>query len=200
MRKIIGTIGATLAIGIFTATFAVPAGADVKIDNTSPSLAVSGSSGDRDEEHSFVNTKGGKSFVGPADDPFFVDLGPVFDGLLTAAAVEPDLDADGVGDETQDPDGGGLGTNWEDNWFEDFMSFVSDWFEDFGSGDELDRTMPTAVVDGINIDKPGRPIGGSGNAGGGRDDVSGFNPLVNSEPVGGSPMPTTDLVLTASLT
>ena len=50
---------------------------------------------------------GGKSFVGPVDDPFFVDLGAVFDG--------------------------------------------------------------------INIDKPGRPMIGLGNQGGGKDDVSGFN-------------------------
>jgi len=50
---------------------------------------------------------GGKSFVGPADDPFFVDLGAVFDG--------------------------------------------------------------------INIDKPGRPMIGLGNQGGGKDDVSGYN-------------------------
>jgi hypothetical protein len=50
---------------------------------------------------------GGKSFVGPVDDPFFVDLGAVFDG--------------------------------------------------------------------INIDKPGRPLIGLGNQGGGKDDISGFN-------------------------
>ena len=50
---------------------------------------------------------GGKTFVGPRDDPFFVDLGAVFDG--------------------------------------------------------------------INIDKPGRPMIGTGNQGGGRDDVSGYN-------------------------
>lgn len=50
---------------------------------------------------------GGKTFVGPVDDPFFVDLGAVFDG--------------------------------------------------------------------INIDKPGRPLIGLGNQGGGKDDVSGFN-------------------------
>jgi hypothetical protein len=54
------------------------------------------------------NLKGGvKSFVGPVDDPFFVDLGAVFDG--------------------------------------------------------------------INIDKPGRPMIGLGNQGGGKDDVSGYN-------------------------
>jgi hypothetical protein len=50
---------------------------------------------------------GGKTFVGPVDDPFFVDLGAVFDG--------------------------------------------------------------------INIDKPGRPMIGLGNQGGGKDDVSGYN-------------------------
>jgi hypothetical protein len=46
----------------------------------------------------------------------------LFDGL-----VEPDVDTDGLGDESQDPDGGGLGLDWED-----------DWFEDFEEGDELD--------------------------------------------------------------
>jgi hypothetical protein len=48
--------------------------------------------------------------------------------LLLDAQVEPDVDADGMGDETQDPDGGGLGLDWED-----------DWFEDFEEGDELDE-------------------------------------------------------------
>ena len=51
--------------------------------------------------------KGGKTFVGPVDDPFFIDLGTVFDG--------------------------------------------------------------------INIDKPGRPMIGLGNQGGGKDDISGYN-------------------------
>src|SRR4029078_9567925 len=32
-----------------------------------------------------------------------------------------------------------------------------------------------AVFDGINIDKPGRPMIGLGNQGGGKDDVSGYN-------------------------
>jgi len=41
--------------------------------------------------------------------------------------VEPDVDADIMGDETQDPDGGSLGTDW-----------VDDWFEDFDQPDELD--------------------------------------------------------------
>jgi hypothetical protein len=48
--------------------------------------------------------------------------------LLYDAVVEPDFDEDGLGDETQDPDGGGLGLDWED-----------DWFEDFEEGDELDE-------------------------------------------------------------
>jgi hypothetical protein len=34
--------------------------------------------------------------------------------------VEPNVDADSMGDETQDPDGAGLGTDWVDDWFEDF--------------------------------------------------------------------------------
>jgi hypothetical protein len=48
--------------------------------------------------------------------------------LLLDAVVEPDIDADGLGDESQDPDGGGLGLDWED-----------DWFDDFDEGDELDE-------------------------------------------------------------
>jgi hypothetical protein len=50
--------------------------------------------------------------------------------LLYDALVEPDVDADGLGDETQDPDGGGLGLDWED-----------DWFEDFEEGDALDADL-----------------------------------------------------------
>ena len=48
--------------------------------------------------------------------------------LLLDAVVEPDVDADGMGDDLQDADGGGLGLDWEE-----------DWFEDFGEGDELDE-------------------------------------------------------------
>ena len=48
--------------------------------------------------------------------------------LLFDATVEPDVDDDGMGDETQDPDGGGLGLDW-----------VDDWFDDFNDGDELDE-------------------------------------------------------------
>jgi hypothetical protein len=47
--------------------------------------------------------------------------------LLLDAVLEPDVDTDGLGDETQDPDGGGLGATWED-----------DWFKDFDAGDRLD--------------------------------------------------------------
>jgi hypothetical protein len=53
--------------------------------------------------------------------------------LLLDAVVEPDVDADGLGDESQDPDGGGLGMDWED-----------DWFDDFGEGDELDEDFDDA--------------------------------------------------------
>jgi hypothetical protein len=48
--------------------------------------------------------------------------------LLFGAVVEPDVDEDELGDESQDPDGGGLGLDWED-----------DWFDDFEEGDELDE-------------------------------------------------------------
>ena len=50
--------------------------------------------------------------------------------LLLDAVVEPDVDQDGLGDESQDPDGGGLGLDWED-----------DWFDDFEAGDELDEDL-----------------------------------------------------------
>jgi hypothetical protein len=50
--------------------------------------------------------------------------------LLLDGVVEPDVDEDGLGDESQDPDGGGLGLDWED-----------DWFEDFEEGDELDEDL-----------------------------------------------------------
>ena len=48
--------------------------------------------------------------------------------LLFDAVMEPDVDGDGLGDETQDPDGGGLGMDWED-----------DWFGDWEAGDQLDE-------------------------------------------------------------
>ena len=50
--------------------------------------------------------------------------------LLLDALVEPDVDQDRLGDESQDPDGGGLGLDWED-----------DWFDDFEEGDELDEDL-----------------------------------------------------------
>jgi hypothetical protein len=48
--------------------------------------------------------------------------------LLFGAVLEPDVDEDELGDESQDADGGGLGLDWED-----------DWFEDYDEGDELDE-------------------------------------------------------------
>jgi len=47
--------------------------------------------------------------------------------LLLDAVLEPDVDSDNLGDETQDADGGGLGPNW-----------VDDWFDDYDAGDRLD--------------------------------------------------------------
>ena len=55
--------------------------------------------------------------------------------LLYDAVVEPDVDEDGLGDETQDPDGGGLGLDWEDDWFDDFEE--GDEFDDDFEADEL---------------------------------------------------------------
>jgi hypothetical protein len=72
-----------------------------------------------------------QSFTQPCD-PCGMDGGTGVE-LLLDAVVEPDVDADGLGDESQDPDGGGLGEDWED-----------DWFEDFEEGDELDEDFDDA--------------------------------------------------------
>ena len=69
-----------------------------------------------------------QSFATPCD-PCGMDGGTGVE-LLLDAVVEPDVDTDGLGDESQDPDGGGLGLDWED-----------DWFEDFEEGDELDEDL-----------------------------------------------------------
>ena len=69
-----------------------------------------------------------QSFVPPCD-PCGMDGGTGVE-LLFDAVVEPDVDEDELGDETQDPDGGGLGLDWED-----------DWFDDFEEGDELDEDL-----------------------------------------------------------
>jgi hypothetical protein len=67
-----------------------------------------------------------QSFAVPCE-PCGMDGGTGME-LLLDAVVEPDVDADGLGDESQDPDGGGLGMDWED-----------DWFDDFEEGDEFDE-------------------------------------------------------------
>jgi hypothetical protein len=67
-----------------------------------------------------------QSFTQPCE-PCGMDGGTGVE-LLYDAVVEPDVDQDGLGDETQDPDGGGLGLDWEE-----------DWFDDFEEGDELDE-------------------------------------------------------------
>ena len=67
-----------------------------------------------------------QSFTAPCD-PCGMDAGTGTE-LLMDAVLEPDVDDDGMGDESQDVDGGGLGEDWED-----------DWFEDWDAGDELDE-------------------------------------------------------------
>lgn len=74
-----------------------------------------------------------QSFTG-ACDPCGMDGGTGME-LLLDAVVEPDVDEDGLGDESQDPDGGGLGMFWQD-----------DWFEDFEEGDQLDDDVVDATV------------------------------------------------------
>jgi hypothetical protein len=69
-----------------------------------------------------------QAFTTPCD-PCGIDGGTGTE-LLFDDVVEADVDDDGMGDESQDPDGGGLGEDWED-----------DWFEDFEEGDELDEDI-----------------------------------------------------------
>ena len=69
-----------------------------------------------------------QSFTAPCD-PCGMDGGTGTE-LLMDAVLEPDVDADGMGDESQDIDGGGLGMDWED-----------DWFEDWDAGDQLDEEL-----------------------------------------------------------
>ncbi|MBJ7330404.1 MAG: hypothetical protein JHC95_10935 [Solirubrobacteraceae bacterium] len=74
-----------------------------------------------------------QSFTG-ACDPCGMDGGTGTE-LLLDAVVEPDVDQDGLGDESQDPDGGGLGLAWQ-----------QDWFDDFEAGDELDEDVVDETV------------------------------------------------------
>jgi hypothetical protein len=70
-----------------------------------------------------------QSFTPPCE-PCGMDGGTGLE-LLLDGVVEPDVDGDALGDDSQDPDGGGLGMDW-----------VDDWFADFGEGDALDEDFP----------------------------------------------------------
>ena len=62
--------------------------------------------------------------------------------LLFDAVLEPDVDGDGLGDETQDPDGGGLGMDWVDDWFRDWDAgdrLEDDFDEDLGGSRRAER-------------------------------------------------------------
>jgi hypothetical protein len=58
----------------------------LRVPTASPSTGDEGEHPDRHRDGSSLPA-GAKSFVGPADDAFFVDLGAVFDGVL--ADVKP---------------------------------------------------------------------------------------------------------------
>ena len=81
-----------------------------------------------------------QSFEDPCD-PCGMDGGTGSE-LLFAAVLEPDVDGDTLGDETQDPDGGGLGLNWE-----------NDWFQDYDEGDQLDEDFGDSAA----LTGPGAP-------------------------------------------
>jgi hypothetical protein len=88
MRRIIGTIGATLALVAALVTTATAQELDPSLNPGTPAV-----------------------------------VGSAYTNYV-------DVDHDGLGDESQDPDGGGLGGDWED-----------DWSEDYEAGDELDADM-----------------------------------------------------------
>jgi hypothetical protein len=85
--------------------------------------------------------------------------------LLLDAVLEPDVDEDGLGDETQDPDGGGLGSDWEDDWFEDFEE-GDELDDDFAEGSaaarrrlrllDLERLQDGGAALLLRVPKPGR--------------------------------------------
>ena len=77
--------------------------------------------------------------------------------LMLDAVVEPDVDADGLGDESQDPDGGGLGMDWEDDWFDDFDE-GDELDDDFGSNE---RTAAQRRLRLLDVDR--RPRGDGAN-------------------------------------
>ena len=69
--------------------------------------------------------------------------------LLFDAVLEPDVDGDSLGDETQDPDGGGLGMDWVDDWFRDWDAgdrLEDDFDEDLGGerGGAREREAPAS--------------------------------------------------------
>jgi hypothetical protein len=76
---------------------------------------------------------GAVQIFSPPCDPCGSD-GGTGEELLFSAVVEPDVDGDGLGDESQDPDGGGLGTDWED-----------DWYQDYDAGDALDADISSSA-------------------------------------------------------
>jgi hypothetical protein len=88
MRRIIGTIGATLALVAALVTTATAQELEPSLNSGTPAV-----------------------------------VGSAYTNYV-------DVDHDGLGDESQDPDGGGLGGDWED-----------DWSEDYEAGDELDAAM-----------------------------------------------------------
>jgi hypothetical protein len=84
-------------------------------------------------------------FVLPCDEACGMDGGAGTE-LLFGAVVEPDVDEDSLGDETQDPDGGGLGLDWEDDWFEDYEE-GDELDEDFFDEDRPRRDGPLRLLD-----------------------------------------------------
>jgi hypothetical protein len=147
MRRIIGTIGATLAIVAVVAISAAPVGASRP--------GISGDGIDQDELVSAsnssvhrINANTGIAVAESMDGNLNPGTPQVIGSAYTNA--EPDDDADGLGDESQDPDLGGLGGG-DDDWEgpvtgggEDISEMIAlfddegdDWFDELEE-DEFD--------------------------------------------------------------
>ena len=153
MRTVIGTIGATLAIVAF---MAIPAGSAAARSHT--------------DVYASAAPGGTKSFVGPADDAFFVDIAAAFD-MCDPCGMDGGTGMELLFNAIIGPTAAGLGLDWED-----------DWFEDFESGDQRAGLFGLKFLSAELEMSDGQAV------------------LVTSEPEGGSPQPTSNPVLAAALT
>jgi prepilin-type processing-associated H-X9-DG protein len=142
MLRIIGTIAATGALvvgalaGSGSAALAAPASAGGVQGHgtmdTYASLGLQVPEGEVTGDGSQISEQR-TQFVSLEPDG---NLNPGTPRIVGAAYTNyVDVDDDGQGDESQDPDGGGLGGDWEED----------DWFEDYEAGDDMGTDYATVT-------------------------------------------------------